>query len=295
MAKVLTLHPVTLNTTQIDGIYQVVPTDGVEVLRPLSDGNVDPYLAMVGARTPGATWATYNLKAALDLVGISAFNTGDAELWDALRNVDGSRATGGAVKVTLANAVTMPRSISAAQDGPATMTLQSWGVGTTPVTVQTSQNVSAFTPGSATFYGLGPALLNGSTALVGLQSVNVDFGLQEFVLRTDGDVTPKQVVIQARQPSITLVCIGDTARGLVAAGGTVLNGTTGLRVVLRKRSATGFVANATAEHIIIQAKNGVVTGQQTDGDPRAFTLRCDISRTNADAPLIISTASAVPT
>jgi hypothetical protein len=291
MGDIRTLHPVSVDGDVIDGIYELTPSDGNTVLRPISDGNTSAFLAMVAARNPGVAFGTYALATALAATGLGV--EGDVVCEDIVRTLTGGKSGTGATKYTFDDALTYPTAINLTQDQPATATFQSWGVGQTPLVVALSQSATAFSPGSDEFFGLGPVTVNG-TAVNGVSSVSIETGIQVFPLRSDGLLGPRSIVIVQILPVLTITAFGDDARAAANEIGTALNGTTGAICFAKKRAATGFVADASTVHCSFQAKHGVVTAQQTTGDPRQVTIRIDAIANGSDLPLIINTATALP-
>jgi hypothetical protein len=288
--KIALLHPVTLGAAQLGGVTDVVVSSGENVLRPLSDGAIDPFLAMLQDLQASISVTSFDIKAALDITGFASV-AGAVEAYDAVIGVDGVKAANGAVKYNAAAATIFPRSLNVAQSEAAQITLEAIVSGS-DMTVGVSQALSAYTAlGNNKFWGLGPVSVNG-TAMAGVASISINFGIEPFILRADGAITPQAVSITSRVPEITITTYPDTAWATFG-NSVALNNTAGLEFYLRKRTAIGYVADGTAEHIKLQIKNGIITRSQTAGQPRQGTFTVRPHRTTADAGIILNTASAI--
>lgn len=288
--KIALLHPVTIGSGQIAGVFDVSVMAGENVVRPTADGSIDPFLAMLQGIDPRVMTSTYDVAGALAAAGIGGV-AGAVEAYDAVIGVDGVKAASGAVKYSATNAVTFPRSVSLQQDNPATASVETIVTGS-DFTVAASQSLSAFTDiGSNVFFGLGPLSVNGTT-ITGITSVDLTFAVQEFLLRSDGAIHTQAVAAIARIPIITVTAFPDSG---IAQFGTraALNGTTGAIFYARKRTQVGYVADATAQHVRFQMKNGIISRSNTAGSPRLITYTIYPDRVTADAIMAISTASAI--
>ena len=135
MGIVKTLFPVSVGSAVIDGIYEITPSDGNTVLRPISDGNVSAFLAMVTSRVPTLQFGTYALATALAVTGYGVEDDEDVVCYDVPRGPDGVRLSTGCTRYTFTDALTVPRVLSLQQDSPATLTMEAFGVGAAPLTV----------------------------------------------------------------------------------------------------------------------------------------------------------------
>lgn len=288
--KIALLHPVTVGSSQIAGVFDVSVLAGENVVRPTADGAIDPFLAMLVGIDPRVQFSTYDLKAGLDVTSLSPV-AGAVESYDAIIGVDGVKAAAGAVKYSAANAVTFPRSVSLTQDQPATATFEAIVTGS-DFTVAASATLSAFTDiGNDIFFGLGPLSVNGA-AITGVTSINLNYAVQEFLLRADGAIATQAVAAIQRIPVITITAFPDS--GISAFGvEAALDGTDGLEFYARKRTRVGYVADATAEHVKFQMKNGIIKRSNTAGSPRVITYTVYPDRTTADAIITVNTASAI--
>ena len=288
--KIALLHPVTVGSSQIAGVFDVSVLAGENVVRPTADGAIDPFLAMLVGIDPRVQFSTYDLKAGLDVTSLSPV-AGAIEAFDAVIGVDGVKAASGAVRYNAANAVTFPRSVSLTQDQPATATFETIVTGS-DFTVATGATLSAFAAvGRDVFFGLGPLSVNGS-AITGVTSISLDYAVQEFLLRADGNIATNAVAAIERIPIVTITAFPDS--GISAFGvQAALDGDDGLEFFARKRTRVGYVGDATAEHVKFQMKNGIIKRSNTSGSPRVITYTVYPDRTTADAIMTVNTATAI--
>lgn len=129
---------------------------------------------------------------------------------------------------------------------------------TTPVAVNTGASLSAAS--YVGVYGLGPISING-TAIERVQSVTVVPGI-ELAARMYRYNFVTEVYIVRRRPYIEIVT--EDLPTLAALGSTWGVGTACV-VYARKRSQTGFVADATASHISFSFADGLVKPAQISG------------------------------
>ncbi|MCA9017267.1 MAG: hypothetical protein KDA77_18185 [Planctomycetaceae bacterium] len=115
-------------------------------------------------------------------------------------------------------------------------------------------------------YTIGPVTING-TAITEPLSITVNPGIQVEVRRFDGLNYPQVVNIISRDPSIT-INFRDIADFHAFTGSVA--GLSSFSAFFRKRDATGFVAEATEEHVkftfadgLLEAGNFSVSGQES--------------------------------
>lgn len=291
------IHPALFGETEIDGVLDIAVSDGRTVFRPTSDGNASSYIATTMAENARVTVSTYNIAALLAYTGFGT-QQGSFTGYDAMVDETGAKSSSGAVKYDCATAAHIPRTISASNDAPAVGTIEAISFGSA-MDVATSATLSAFTPGSDDLFGLGPVSINGQT-ITGVMNISVNFGIQEYVERSDGDIHNKSVSVIAIQPVITITTMDPTVRAKVMGGspspfnGTLcLNGSSGLSLYFRKRSCDGYVPNGTSEHVRLQALNGVVAADSTAGTPRMTTFTVYPRATSSTAEITVNTASAI--
>jgi hypothetical protein len=299
--SVIRLHPVTINTGQLDGITEVARTDGNQVIRPTPDGILDPKSSFRSAANPRIMVATLSIGAALTLLGTKGILAAPFVAWGALEGEDGDKSATGAYKATMANCRLLPRSLTVSTDDNAMLTFEAIGYGS-DISYAFDQNLSAIISGndSDDAFALGPVKVNGELVET-VQAVTINFGLTEFVERGDGLILPKSVGLTApRLPTISVgVMDGSHARKVMRGSGPFsgvkpLDGTNGVQVWFKKRAEDGdFVAAGTASHVKISATHGMGSNQGAAGQPQLTTLFFEPRKgTNS---LLVDAASTYPT
>lgn len=276
------LHPVTIGSAVIDCITEVTFSDQVTVAKPIVDGELDNSIALIMGRSPMGSFTTHNLADALDVFEIGSVED-TADLYDALIDDDGTKSSTGAIRYQFgANSLVFPVSINCAQDQPAALVAQ---IHAAAAVTKSSGSLGAYTPGGDTYFALGPTSING-TALSQITNVSLTFGLTPIVKRADGDIYPQLVRLQSRLARVAITTL-NSAHG-PTYNGLALNGTTGMRLYFRKKSALGYVANNVSEHILFSVANGLVHTESTTGVPRQTTIIIE-----PNGPLSLDTTAAV--
>lgn len=266
---------------------------GAGYYQPLFVGNI--------GQKPMIGFDTLDVKTVLDLtgVGMADLSAGNTDLFFkkakaySIRTAD---ATAEHVRNRLAAAALYLGSLRAGSQSEASLScdLIANYDGTNEPIVPTGGSVAlSGTPTSGQHFVAGPITIN-TTSYTGVQSVNIDFGIQKIQLSGDGEIYDTFQGIRTQAPTITATFIGLPLLNTFGLNGTAL---TGLSVYLRKVSTTGRVANGTAQHIKFAATSGVITVEDESGGGNGdvittlkFTLTAANTSTNA---LTVDTASTI--
>lgn len=159
--------------------------------------------------------------------------------------------------LTGANALVVPTSFSASENGNATASLDVIFASTDGTTAPVTES-SAAALGStshSSLYSLGPVSING-TALDCPVNLTINTGITTRQQYCKGNIYPVEIYLTPPiTPSIEISGPGlDQVLG--ALGGWVAG--TSLVAYFRKRAPTGFVADATAEHIKFSFADGLI-------------------------------------
>ncbi len=146
-------------------------------------------------------------------------------------------------------------------------------------------------------FALGPTTI-GSVDVSGKTRVTIDFGLNVIGQGADGDIWDTFAHVRTQDSTITIESVDV---GVIDAAGIPLTGLSATHVTtaiyFRKRTATGFVANATAEHIQLTADGLIVPDEAFSSDgqsPGKVTFTMPLKFDGTNAPLVIDTTAALP-
>lgn len=292
------LFPVLQGSNLFDGIIEVTPDEGLGVSRPITDGQADPYVAATIAAFPKIGWTTLAIAKALGFVGFASA-VGDITAYDQKIGEDGEAASGNVhTKYVLSSALTVPRTLTIPERGDASISYEAMGYGTgstLPLTSTDNQALGSYTPGNEELFGLGPVKINGTT-IGSIVSISINFGFGLFMEPNDGKIWPKDCKVLSRLPVITITTLDTSAalsaRGSGGRGSLCLDGTNGCELWAKKRACGGYVADATAEHVKIQALDGVARVGTISGSPRRAVIIVE-PRRESTGSLIIDTTAAI--
>ena len=258
-----------------------------------SSGNVDPtFTAMM--RTDPRLGFTTKLMTVLSSFGIAGAQITTAKMWLQQLVKHGTRnAT--SKNIIAGTGMCLPRTITVSQGAVAELQLDLFALSTdgaaVPITFSTGTMDAIPT---ALAWTLGPVNLNGTAYDV--ETMTIDFGIQEFVEASSGNVYPTYISIMSRNPTITLAVRTADIQSAIGIAGLAQDATDST-FYLRKLTANGTrVADVTAEHIKFTVDDGIFTIQDmpTTHGERAMTnvLVTPVSDGTA-AIIVVDTASAI--
>jgi hypothetical protein len=299
-------YPAKFGSTMLDGvpIGSVQLVDGITIVRPLTDGDIDPKCSYKTASMPGLTYGTYNIADGLDLFitgSVASAITGAVTVWDAQVSHTGARQASSSVKYYMATAVSYPVSLAAAiaQDASALaqLSIASMAYGSELVT-STSQSHDSFTA-SKKGYRLAKIVVNG-TEMVNLVRADVQFGLTVTPQPKEQTVTGSLPHVTQRMPAITVVTSNSAQKtsfvGSGGAGVKALNGTTGAILYFQKfdPNAGGLVSAASAVHVAITMLDGSIRATGTSGAIRNTAYEILPEKATGGNIMTINTATTIP-
>ena len=292
----------------IDQVANQSIDPGIQEILSSGDGQVDPTHVATMQQAPRISFSTSKL-ATLLAEATSAFllnglkidsdvTYDGAEFWFQ-KIAEGGTRTAGAnhIKMTVNEGLLLPRAITAAQGGIASIgldTIITYDGTNNPIVIATGQALEG-APSISELFTLGPVSLNGTT-INGVQSVSIDPGLVEIVQFGDGQVWPTFVGIMQRQPLITLTTLDVAAFNTFGLSGTAQSATDSV-VYLRKIAEGGTrVADDTAEHIKFSIDDGKIIPRAiagANGAPQMMQLELRPTWDGTNAIIVIDTASAI--
>jgi len=267
------------------------------------DGDVDPTYTAVGSQAPSISFTTSKLATVLGKCGINGLEIKSAQELSAFlrKTVEGGTRAGASshIKLLVNKGLLVPRRLRASNDAsnPASLDLEclaTYDDTNDPVVVTSSQSLTG-TPSVSEAFVAGPVSINGST-INGVQSVDIDFGLQAQLLYGDGQVWPSYVYIARRQPSIRIVTLDPVSLTALGLTGSAQSASDSV-IFLRKIAEGGTrVLNATAEHISItidEGHIGVSSIRGSQGGELATELMITPTYDGTNAIMAISAATAI--
>lgn len=255
-----TLYAMQINGTLIDQIREQSVDSGLREIILGGDGAVDPTYAALMDIDPKMTFQTTAIAEFLAVCGINGLAiSSNVVLYYQKTTEDGIRTAGSNHKsVTVAAGMVIPRTISARQGGEALLTFDIIIRSTDGLTAPFTMASSVALPAGATvaaLWTLGPWKLNG-TMQEGSQSLDLDFGLRERVMKHSGHVYPYRIHIEERRPKLRLRTTDVAFWHGNAAG--VAQGATASIAWFRKMAREGArVAAGTSEHISATVYDGI--------------------------------------
>jgi hypothetical protein len=274
ISKLHTLYAVSLNTATLaaspvllDQVQSFGISTGLQRIVQRGDGAVDPTYVAIMSQRPVLAFSTTAIATALAACGINgAVIDADGSYpgivcWFQKMAEGGTRASGSShLKMTGAEGLLVPRSLGAGQDSVAAIRYEAvltFDGTLDPVVVAASQALSG-TPSVGELFTVGPVNING-TALEGIQSIEVEFGIGLKVASGDGNVWPTYCAIMSRDPSIRIRTTDADAIATFGASGTA-QGATDSVVFFRKLAEGGRrVADGGGEHVSVSVAEGIVT------------------------------------
>lgn len=289
----------------IGGIQSASVESNSETRGEITDGGVHPVFQSLVAQAPIASFTTMAIQAALDAFSLAGFNLNITDVPDGL-DIFARKQKIGATRETTSvhrryriyHGVIVPRTLSVEQGGDATLPFDVviYYDGTNnPVIVTDSIAIPATAlTGDKERYGIGKINIGG-TEIVGVRSVQIDFGLNVVAVTADGEIWPTFAHVQTQTPSVVITGIDvDWLRDNAGAGGAVDElGELLLRsntdIWLRKRiDASTYELDAATVHPHFVISGMAVVGpyfSQSGPDPAEVTLTLPLRTEGANAPI----------
>jgi len=292
----------------LGGIKGQVIEAETEVRNDTSSGEVYPtHLAMVSQKIM-ATFRTTSIAVALDNIGLTGLLIAGASqdgvnLYAYKHAEGGTRASGSNHrKYTVKEGIIVPQRITCEHQADATIEyrlLSTYDGTNDPIVVADSSAVPTNGADLARFT-IGGCTIE-SVAISHIISWEIDFGVVIETEGADSDKWDTHVSIRELKPVLRLrgrdaEWLKSTAIPLGGKAATHANTT----LFLRKRSTTasGFVADATSEHVSFTAAGlahiTTIFDAESEGNPPAeFALEMPLYFDGTNAPLVIDTTAAI--
>jgi hypothetical protein len=299
VTKAYTLYAADIDGSLIDQISSFGINSGLEQFIQYADGAVDPTYTAVKSLVPRLTFSTNAIASAMAIASMDgAAISSAANFFLQQIKQGGTRWTGSKhIKLAVTSGMVFPRSINAGHDAPAEMQYEVLALtdSSNDAVVITADQALTGTPAADELFVAGPVYINGSQ-VPGVQSINIDFGINEILLGGDGDLNPSFSAIGTRTPKITIETFHADVLATYGLDG-VAQGATDSKIYLRKVQQGGSrVADGTAEHILFTVAAGHIgigDSSMNSGDPQTVSLEITPSYDGTNDILAFSSASAI--
>lgn len=251
-----------MTTLYINGLDQVDPQPGIEVLEAMIGGSVDPQIIATAFAEPKVKITARDIGTILAGISITnGFSVTTSATFQFQKRLNGGVYTTGSnhISLTATGGLLYAEEFGAKQDDKegADISLQFCPVfdGTNlPLVVNTAVALAG-TPSVAALFALGPVIFEGAQ-IVGVQSVRVKTGIEVRFKRADGELFARNVSIVKRKPTIEIELLNHALAATLTLGGTYPI-TDGITAYLQKAiPGGGRVDYATSEHISVTAAAG---------------------------------------
>lgn len=289
--------PVTIQ--QIRGNLKAEPN----VVADPTSGDIYPRHIAINGVKHMADWSTNALQDALDEVGLTGqIIANNGVIFHGQSFTEGSTPKAGSNhrSFTIAEGLQVGRNITCDHEGDAEYNIEVIATydGTNHPIVEADSAALPTVAVDTERFTIGAMTIE-SYALKAVTSIDWQFNVTEVAVATDSDLYPTYIVVRKIQPKLIFTTADPTNVGASAIPRTGLAVThANTKLYLRKRSltASGFVADGTAQHIKVTAAGvAVATEIFTDNDEEpcgsVIELTCNYDATNA--PLVIDTVSAI--
>lgn len=288
---------------------------GTEVMSDVDAGSPYPQHVAINAQKPSATATTKDIAGGLDLLGVEGWPISATSVRPGLDffqlAIDPSTGrpytTAVHRRINIQRGIFVPTTLSVEHQGDATLSAAAFAIadpadtaaiGKLPLNSFASQALPTGLGGGSR-HTLGTVEVGGVTLDCQIR-LEINFGITVTTEGCSSDLHDASLFIQSAQPTISIT--GKNLAKYVASGGIPLAGVAGThlntKIVLRKRSQTaaGFVADATAEHILITAAGMAYWDQvhSASGNGRIEdVLRITCRHDGTNTPLVVDTTYAI--
>lgn len=273
---------------------------GIAPLTLASSGEVFPRISSVMAQAPRFNLTTQQVAGVLGKITSKGLVLATGfEVYNQLVSLaTGLRTSGSAhQKLAIATGIVVPRRLSCSHGQVARLTLEVIGInaaGTTnPVVITESSALpSVVTP---VLHTLGPVKVNGAEVL-GIQSVEIDFGISVAVHAGSGAVYPQACFVTEIKPRIAITADDAAVLATLTAAGLAQTATDSLIYFRKLGTNAARVLDATAEHISVTIDDGLwVPGDKSANHPGSAQTSFGIEPVydGSNEPIALNTAVAI--
>jgi len=257
-----------------------------------SDGQYDNEFVAILQKSPAFGFTTQQIGAALTLAGIDGVSlaTSNVTLWLRRRAVGGLKASGAVnIKAVGSAGILYPTGLRASLFQPATLSyravmIDAAAAGTSGLAITASQADPAYDV-TQELYTVGTFTFN-ATPVDGVQSVEIDFGIEVYTAGQDGLVFPTFVSIVRRRPVVRLTVADPAVQATISEGGTAI----GTTAVVNLRGVTNKgIPGATGHGFTINDGVGYLSGiRGGDGSEQVSEVTIVPNYDGTNAPIAVA-------
>lgn len=302
--KAYKIHQLTIDADTIKGISDSNISSGIETFMMQGGGSLDPFHAVSTKADEMATFATSDLKVALDRSGMTPYKiTGTGASLAKLycrQLADGGVFTGGAndMSFIVNKGLVYLKSISAQQFATATAqyeVIPTFDGTNSPIVISDVATAPTLSRDDS-LWTIGKVVVNGTA--IPVVSINYDSGFLFDKKGSDGFLFNTEVFTLARNPTFT-IGIHDVSRLKPAGISPLIGAYSGGSVIVYLRkylNGGGMVPDGTAEHIKFTMTGAQITSQGVTAQSGA-TANLELKITPiydaTNAIIVIDTASVI--
>jgi hypothetical protein len=297
------LYAVKVDSTVIGGVTEQSGELNSEIMNEPADGLPWATWIAMNAQNPMKRFTTKSVAPALTTLAPPVVNIADLTAGFTMylqKLAEGGLRTSGSNhrSFTMVSGIIVPRRLTCDAQGDAELqfsVIPTWNQSDAILSVADSVALPTLANASVRF-ALGGITIAGVT-VDSVVNLDLDFGITEKVLKGDGHPLPLWAGVERYQPKLTLRTFDATlaASGSIPTIGGKAATHANTIIYLRKRTATGFVADATAEHIkLTMAGHAHVEPFDARGTSEAdLSVMVDSYYDGTNAPLVVDAASAI--
>jgi hypothetical protein len=294
------------NATAVGGVSKQSVNLDNQMINDIVGGSPYPQFISLATQKPKMEFTSYAVDDIIDAMGglawldIDTLAAGLIAYGQYFATATVRAGAGTHRKFTMTEGIVHLGRLSCNFDGCASVTLVAqaqYDGSNDPIQVADSQNLPAAFADDDKRFAFSTVTVAG-TAISGIKSIELDFGIELVVEMSDSDTWPTFVAIKTMAPKLTITTV-DTeavlAAGLSDTGAACTHANTGF--FLRKRANNGlFVADGTAEHIEITMAGMAVAEQVFDAsgtDPNEVKITIEGMYDGTNVPVMLNTATAI--
>jgi hypothetical protein len=302
VSKAYTLYCATVGANFLDQMENQDYDAGIEEMLIQANGQVYNQFAAIGLQQPKLSFTTSNLFAALAQgllgyeIGSTLTNTTAAFYWRQFQAQGGFLAGSVQMKMAMTLGSIFPRKLSARTGERATLDMEVFPIfdGTnSPFVITNNVALPSGSPAVGHVHTAGPVIINGTT-FHGVQSLDVDFGIKEQLLKSDGDAFNSFIGTPTVAPSIAIET-NDMSALAALGSATNISSSTELFLVAIQPGGTRY-PYATADHISMSVTAGMIyvsNGSAKNGEVGTVKIKIVPIFDDTNAPITFNTATAI--